>query len=115
MKNERQEWDLPGGKLKPGETFETCLQREMKEELSIECQVQQLETVVKANIRNMIDVVVIIFSCKTFARPSDVSISDENFELGWFSIPEVSKLDLAPGYKEAILRFAHQEKVVQNE
>jgi mutator protein MutT len=32
-------WEFPGGKQERGETLETCLEREMKEELSIEVRV----------------------------------------------------------------------------
>ncbi|MEH2420595.1 MAG: NUDIX domain-containing protein [Nostoc sp.] len=33
MKNERDEWELPGGKLELGEDPEICCVREIKEEL----------------------------------------------------------------------------------
>ncbi|HZI31879.1 MAG TPA: 8-oxo-dGTP diphosphatase MutT [Candidatus Binatia bacterium] len=35
-------WEFPGGKREPGETFETCLVREIREELGVEISVDEL-------------------------------------------------------------------------
>lgn len=41
LMNERNEWELPGGKLEPGESPHNCVAREVKEELSIVADIEE--------------------------------------------------------------------------
>jgi 8-oxo-dGTP pyrophosphatase MutT (NUDIX family) len=42
LENERDEWELPGGRLEPGEAPETCLAREFAEELGAVVEVTRI-------------------------------------------------------------------------
>ena len=65
LKNERDEWDLPGGKLKKKEDIKSCLVRELEEELSIQVQPQQLLEVITLSMMNTIEVFIVIYTCLT--------------------------------------------------
>ena len=61
LKNERNEWDLPGGKIKINEDIEECLIREVKEEVNLE--VNNLKILKPFNIKvNDVPVVIIVYS-----------------------------------------------------
>ena len=104
LKNERGEWDLPGGKLANNETLSECLFREVNEELGIICEVGGLASTVQVRVKNMINVVVIIYNCTTSATIPELVISSEHAELGCFSASELGHINILPQYREAILQ-----------
>lgn len=102
VKNERGEWDLPGGKLAKHETIQTCLVREMKEELGIAIEVEQLLDVFKINIVNQIKVIILVYECRSNAVFSDLKLSGENFDLGLFSYEDLSTIVLPNDFRKLI-------------
>ena len=98
LKNERNEWDLPGGKIGRGEAVETALKREMKEELGIDVKVEELLEVFTARMKNQVNVLIVLYRCTTKAVFEDLQISSESFEIGSFSSDQVLGLNLEPRY-----------------
>ena len=87
LKNERNEWDFPGGKLNLNEDIEKCLRREIKEELNLD--IKNLNILKPFNLKyNNIPVFIVIFSAN-ISCDSSISISYEHSEYNFFSKHEI--------------------------
>ena len=104
LQNERREWDLPGGKLRKKEDIALCLAREIKEELDITVKVGRLLQATQVSILDTIEVLVLIYSCSTYASASELKLSHENFALHLFSMEELDGIRLPKAYARAILQ-----------
>ena len=83
LKNERNEWDLPGGKIEFNEDIENCLIREIKEETNLS--VENLNILKPLNLKfNDVFVLVLIYSA-SISCDSPVIISYEHSEYDFFS------------------------------
>jgi mutator protein MutT len=102
LHNDRDEWELPGGKLEPGETPATCLVREIEEELGLRTTVGPLVLAWVYNISPRVAVFVVAYICDA-ADDGKARVSGEHSDLGWFSSDELDSLSLPDGYRQAIL------------
>ena len=108
LKNEREEWELPGGKLELGEIAEDCVIREIKEELNIDCEIDYLIDVWMYNILNKVNVFIVTYLCKNLELDIDrIRISNEHKEVGFFTIQEIENLKMPTGYKNSIKKCVH--------
>ena len=104
LRNERDEWELPGGKLEPGESPEVCVAREILEEASWPVTIAAILDSWVYHIAPGADVLIVTYGCElTTDRPPQVS--HEHEEAALFSETEVPGLRMPDGYKRSIAEW----------
>ncbi len=104
-------WTIPGGLSEEGETFETCITREMQEEMEIILHEPELFRILelKGNVAY-------IFWQKANFEIADINLH-EGQRIQWFSEEEINKLDdyeIAFGFKNLILDFFEEQPFAKN-
>ncbi len=103
LKNERDEWELPGGKIEINESAEICAIREIKEELNIDAEIHSLIDVWVYNILGKVNVFIVTYLCHPLILDeSEIKISHEHKEVCLFEINEINNLKMPDGYKKSI-------------
>lgn len=101
LRNERDAWELPGGKLDLGEQPAECVAREIAEEVGWPVSTGALLDAWQYHIRDGVDVLVVTYGCHA-GTDADPVVSHEHTDVGLFTEAEVAGLRMPDGYKKSI-------------
>jgi 8-oxo-dGTP diphosphatase len=93
-------WDLPGGHLAIGETFEQCLLREIKEETTLEVVIERMIGMHHMPAEPYLQA---IYGCRLTVFQKIELRADEHIEYRWVTASELESLELIP-YLSGIAR-----------
>ena len=101
LKNERAEWELPGGRLEAGESPPACVVREINEELAIDVAADELLDCWLYEVLPGREVVIVTYGCR-YDGNGDVRMSAEHSAVGLFDLAEIDGLPMPEGYRRSI-------------
>lgn len=95
-RNERGKWEIPGGSVEFGETFEQAVKREVMEELGIEVEILDLlgicDHIIPDEHQHW---VAPTFLCRISKGEPKILEPEKCAEIGWFRLNEAGKLPLS--------------------
>jgi 8-oxo-dGTP pyrophosphatase MutT (NUDIX family) len=105
LKNERGEWELPGGRLEAGEGLRECVAREVREETGLRVGVGPLLDAYVYEVLPGARVLIFTYGC--FAGSlRGVRRSAEHTDLKMFPFDDLARIELPGGYAASILAWS---------
>jgi mutator protein MutT len=107
LHNERDEWELPGGKLEPGESPAQCVVREIYEETGLDVTATALLDTWVYDITPQVRVLIVTYGCVERSQRNAV-LSHEHRHLAWFPVHGLAALRMPEGYKQSVYGWAQR-------
>jgi len=88
-------WEFPGGKLEPGEDFETALLREVKEETGLTISLWHVVGAMEWELPEL------RFACLVMegrVMEGEVTLSEEHTEFAWVPVKEMPDMDISDSF-----------------
>jgi 8-oxo-dGTP pyrophosphatase MutT (NUDIX family) len=107
LKNERDEWELPGGRTDVGETPGECVVREVFEETRWKVRTGPVHDTWMCSVAGK-HVFVVTYGCFP-ETDADPVLSREHHDARLFNVSEVDGLDVPDGYRRSITRWVSEQ------
>ncbi|WP_199621303.1 NUDIX hydrolase [Paenibacillus alkalitolerans] len=101
LKNERNQWELPGGRIERGEQPEIAVVRELQEEVGFHVKVSKLINTWLFEVIPGRFVLIITYLC-IYDEKQEIQLSDEHITYGWFEKQQLDSIPISEGYKKSI-------------
>jgi 8-oxo-dGTP diphosphatase len=95
------QWELPGGKVEPGESPTAALEREVREELGCGCEVGRIDDVVFFAYPEF-DLYMLVYACRLEGAPRAVEVA----ELAWVEPARLPTYDVLPADRPLVERLS---------
>lgn len=103
LRNERREWELPGGRIEIDESPEACVAREILEETRWKVRTGPiLDSWMYSIAAAGTNVFVVTYGCHPDENQIDPVVSHEHNDIGLFTQHEVADLPMPDGYRRSI-------------
>jgi 8-oxo-dGTP pyrophosphatase MutT (NUDIX family) len=101
VRNDRDEWELPGGRVDPGETHAQTLVREFKEELALDVAPRGFVDSYEFEVIPSKRVHIVTYGCALLGefRPA---LSAEHTAFGLHALADLDRIPLPAGYVRSI-------------
>ena len=101
VKNDRDEWELPGGRMDPGETHAQTLVREFREELAIDVEPLEFVDDYDFEVIPSRHVHVVTYGCR-LRGAFKLALSAEHTAFGLHALDDLERIPLPAGYARSI-------------
>lgn len=106
VKNSRNEWELPGGRIDRGEDHAQTLSREFMEELSVEVTVGQPIDSYLFEVIPGRHVLIVTYGC-TLTGKFAPRISNEHIKHCLWPVDRLSEINLPAGYRQSVEKWSN--------